>query len=446
MYMPLHEEDGALSHFARMESAYSVLLDSLDPVDYRSASSDLKQPLGELFFNAYMDLHPREDLAVVDALEFHGGFFLLDSQGVYAPEAASRIVGAIGVSQEAPTLRDLLTRLRAECRAGQSTDGTVKLIRNVLWVADDTASPKRRQDVYNAISSALGIQSRSLVRVLDDIEARSNYCSPLDSRSARFLQGLSRLIRDSLEGEHLSDKPTLPRKGQFLPAGYWDELRELLELADRSLPESRRLSLMERLGRFNSAAAKELVQSLSSPTEQLLDLVAQYVCPVIDSGPSRPRNHQAQRRMRLRKRNKHLYDIGHFLPHSAGGPKDINFFVQERSLNRGWSEQGKRYRWLENLVFSNPGTFFFVRPVYGDLSPIPRYLEWGALLDEALFSKVEGDVDRMPELHLVRLGGNGNSRPKLSWLVSAFENFKADAIRDLMASAEIPLRASTSPD
>lgn len=444
--MPLHEEDEARSHFARMESAYSALLNSLDPGDYRSVSGDLKQPLGELFFNAYMDLHPREELADVDAVEFLGGFFLLDSQGVHSPEAASRIVGAIGVSQEMPSLKELLTRLREKSRTGQSTDSIVKLIRDALWAAEDTASPKRRQALYESIYAALDVQSRGLTQVFDEIVARSNYYSSLDSRSLAFLRDLSLLIRTSVGPEHSVAKHAYPRRSQFAPGDFWASHRELICIADKGLPESQKLSLVKALGRFYAPAAKELVKRLSSPTDQLLDLVEKYVCPMVDSGMGRPRNHQAQRRMRLRTKNKHLYDIGHFLPHSAGGPKDINFFVQERSLNRGWSEQGKRYRWLENMVFANPGTFFFVRPVYGDLSPIPRYLEWGALLDEVLFSKVEGDVERMPDLHLVSPGGNGSSLPQLSWLVSVFENFKADAIRDLMASAEIPLRPSTSPD
>jgi hypothetical protein len=178
------------------------------------------------------------------------------------------------------------------------------------------------------------------------------------------------------------------------------------------------------------------MKALSNPTDELLELVGEYVCPLVDGGQRHPRNNQAQRRMRLKKGTKHLYDIGHFLPHSAGGPKDINLFVQERSLNRGWSEEGKRYRWLENMVFSNPGTFFFVRPVYGDLSPIPRYLEWGALLDDNLAKKLAKDIDRMSGLHLVSPGDKKCSRVDLSWLISVFENFKTEAIVDLMDSAE----------
>ena len=37
-------------------------------------------------------------------------------------------------------------------------------------------------------------------------------------------------------------------------------------------------------------------------------------------------------------------DKGHYLGHASGGTLDINLFPQRRDLNRGWSEQGKRYR------------------------------------------------------------------------------------------------------
>ena len=35
------------------------------------------------------------------------------------------------------------------------------------------------------------------------------------------------------------------------------------------------------------------------------------------------------------------YDKGHFVGHGAGGGGDWNLFPQLRSLNRGWSEEGK---------------------------------------------------------------------------------------------------------
>ena len=39
-------------------------------------------------------------------------------------------------------------------------------------------------------------------------------------------------------------------------------------------------------------------------------------------------------------------DRGHVVPHLSGGEFGPNIFRQDRPLNRGWSEQGKRYRAL----------------------------------------------------------------------------------------------------
>jgi len=74
-----------------------------------------------------------------------------------------------------------------------------------------------------------------------------------------------------------------------------------------------------------------------------------------------------------------LADRGHFLGHASGGQLDVNLFPQSRTLNRGWSEQGKIYRRMERFVAANLGTFFYHRPVYDDSTWIPRALEYGVL-------------------------------------------------------------------
>ncbi len=70
-------------------------------------------------------------------------------------------------------------------------------------------------------------------------------------------------------------------------------------------------------------------------------------------------------------------DKGHFVPHSIGGALEINLFVQERKLNRGWSPTGKAYRAIEHYCLNHPGTFFFNRPIYADGSAQPALLEVG---------------------------------------------------------------------
>jgi hypothetical protein len=79
------------------------------------------------------------------------------------------------------------------------------------------------------------------------------------------------------------------------------------------------------------------------------------------------------------------WDKGHFIAHSIGGAVDqceLNVFIQRRSLNRGWSPAGKRYRVMEEYCFENPHTFCFSRPLYTDGSARPSMLEFGVLRDE----------------------------------------------------------------
>lgn len=274
---------------------------------------------------------------------------------------------------------------------------------------------------------------------LDENDEPTGHFAEMESlsyESAIYLRELSRLLIDSVGEEAVPVELARPTKGQYLQKDFWKILRELVNAAERKLSEHQQSSLARMLGRFYSPARTDLVNRLNSPSDHLLEMVEHYVCPLIDNGQGRPRNNQAQRRMRSVRSDKYPYDIGHFLPHSVGGPKDINLFVQERRLNRGWSEQGKRYRWIEKVVFSHPGTFFFVRPVYGDLSPIPQYLEWGVLLNDDLVAKLSMEIERMPGLHLICPGDVKHCGPKLSLLLSVFKNFDAEAVKYLMENCE----------
>ena len=76
------------------------------------------------------------------------------------------------------------------------------------------------------------------------------------------------------------------------------------------------------------------------------------------------------------------WDKGHFIAHSIGGAVDkmeLNVFKQKRELNRGWSLEGKIYRKMEQYCFRNPGTFCYSRPIYGNQSDKPSFLEFGLL-------------------------------------------------------------------
>jgi hypothetical protein len=81
----------------------------------------------------------------------------------------------------------------------------------------------------------------------------------------------------------------------------------------------------------------------------------------------------------------HGYDKGHFISHKIGGMLDQNLFPQKTEVNRGWSEEGKRYRSIERFCERNPGIFMFSRPIYRDLSWIPSEIEIGYLSKEFRF-------------------------------------------------------------
>ncbi|MEJ0024969.1 MAG: hypothetical protein WDN01_02980 [Rhizomicrobium sp.] len=65
-------------------------------------------------------------------------------------------------------------------------------------------------------------------------------------------------------------------------------------------------------------------------------------------------------------------DRGHFLAHTLGGGLDINLFPQSKRVNRSGL-----WRQMETYCSRNPGTFYFVRPLYQNGSWIPSELEFG---------------------------------------------------------------------
>ena len=70
-----------------------------------------------------------------------------------------------------------------------------------------------------------------------------------------------------------------------------------------------------------------------------------------------------------------------------------NIFRQHRALNRGWSEQGKRFRALEREA-ALPDVFYYGHLLYEDDSAYPAELESGLLRDTELH--VERFRNRFP--------------------------------------------------
>jgi hypothetical protein len=73
-------------------------------------------------------------------------------------------------------------------------------------------------------------------------------------------------------------------------------------------------------------------------------------------------------------------DKGHVFGRSLGGRVDgleINLFSQARALNRGWSEEGKLFRRMEQHCAAHPATFCYFRPRYDDNLACPVSVEFG---------------------------------------------------------------------
>jgi hypothetical protein len=77
-------------------------------------------------------------------------------------------------------------------------------------------------------------------------------------------------------------------------------------------------------------------------------------------------------------------DRGHFIAHAAGGGTDLNLFPQAAELNRGRSEEGKRWRDMERFAERHPGTPLFVCPIYDANSWTPAALDFAILTDTGL--------------------------------------------------------------
>lgn len=67
------------------------------------------------------------------------------------------------------------------------------------------------------------------------------------------------------------------------------------------------------------------------------------------------------------------YHRGHAIPHSAGGPMDINLVPQLGKINIG------PFRALEKEAVANPGSLYFTHWLYTDHTQKPRYVEQGLL-------------------------------------------------------------------
>lgn len=73
-------------------------------------------------------------------------------------------------------------------------------------------------------------------------------------------------------------------------------------------------------------------------------------------------------------------DRGHFIPYTSGGLYGPNLFAQDRALNRGWSEEGRRYRQMEQRAIAGaPDSQMFILAHYIDQTAVPGFLTLGVV-------------------------------------------------------------------
>jgi DNA/RNA non-specific endonuclease len=83
-------------------------------------------------------------------------------------------------------------------------------------------------------------------------------------------------------------------------------------------------------------------------------------------------------------------DRGHLVARAAGGGYDINLVPMAASLNRGWSEAGRRFRSMERRAAARPGSLYFVRCVYDGDTDRPCRFDVGVVVAGEL------DVESFP--------------------------------------------------
>lgn len=93
-------------------------------------------------------------------------------------------------------------------------------------------------------------------------------------------------------------------------------------------------------------------------------------------------------------------DRGHVIPYLSGGKFGPNIFRQDRALNRGWSDAGRRYRAMEREAAATPGTLYFAHLLYADDTAYPSEIETGLLRGATLHVERFNNRPRTPDPQL----------------------------------------------
>jgi hypothetical protein len=402
-------------------SAYARLLEEHPLPSHDRAREVLEKPLGHLLYSLYQERHQGLPMEV-DRFVHDDCVFVYDSGGQFLESGVNRVVGAMACSRERVEFGELLERLREERNRRAPPAATIELILLRVSAYQDS-SVRRSRAVNRACALLCGADRLSLPEIVERIVVTRR--SP-GRGNAIVLGRVARELRAVLGATGRTIPAFRLRPGQAIDAAVLAPIREMARAADAECPAASRAVVGRLLDLVPEGG--ELKRRLRGQvTDQLLAAMKQYLEPLLSSERP-PRDASGQRWLRLSRHTAHAYDMGHFVPHGVGGPTRINLFRQERRLNRGWSAAGRTYRWLERYVASRPGTFYFVRPVYDDLSDTPRYLEWGVLIEGAEGERLAAEIARRPQLEIVR-PAEPRAAIQAAWLLGWFENFPPGAER-----------------
>jgi hypothetical protein len=324
--------------------------------------------------------------ASIDAVSYRAGEYLYDWAFSVEGHTSGRVVAAYGRSRR---FVDVPTALEEWLRAVTEATG-VPAAADQCWDAVmeefDASADRTRARVRPAALKALDLGERSAAWLVGLVVERHRRAMAVPGVMS-VLGDVDTVLRSAL-GEPGSPAAWEPVGGSRVDGAALDSLGRLALRVDTSVPHAIRIATLQRLARHLPKSPERVLfdEMRDCASVGRAAFVVGELGPAFARRRGRPRRSWAQQhfqRMEHADAVAYPVDVGHFLAHSSGGPSNINFFVQDRRLNRGWSLEGRRYRRMEQYVAGHPGTVYFSRPVYDEPSNVPRWIEYGMLLDAA---------------------------------------------------------------
>ncbi|MBS1703272.1 MAG: hypothetical protein JST12_16530 [Armatimonadetes bacterium] len=153
-------------------------------------------------------------------------------------------------------------------------------------------------------------------------------------------------------------------------------------LYEQSVPDLGRYELAE----FGSAS---YLHDTRSDDEDELESRVVYACALSEPNPNAREPFGMRAPLCCREfgqtKDEFPFDRGHFIAHSLGGFDQIGLYPQRRDVNRGVGDLGRKYVAMERYARRHAGTFLFCRPIYGDNTVHPFWIEFGVLKENGEF-------------------------------------------------------------